>query len=110
MPARSGQLLGGSDRPNADPGRDRARCDVPPLLVELAGFRDYVFRSLGNRLADVTNVLEQVAFVKVEAREQVVAVVRAGAGLGVVLHRKDRLAIDAQARVRAVEQRDMGLR
>ena len=44
-----------------------------------------------------------------EAREQVVAVVRAGRGFGVVLHREDRLAVDAEAGIGAVEQRDVGL-
>jgi predicted metalloprotease len=44
-----------------------------------------------------------------EAREEVVAVLRAGRGLGVVLDREDRLALDGEAGVRAVEQRDMGL-
>src|SRR5260221_14707726 len=43
-----------------------------------------------------------------EAVEQVVAVLRAGGGLGVVLHREDRLAGYRQALERAVEQRDMG--
>src|SRR5438477_5962758 len=43
-----------------------------------------------------------------EAVEQVVAVLRAGGGLGVVLHREDRLAGHRQAFERAVEQRDMG--
>src|SRR5262245_33293310 len=43
-----------------------------------------------------------------EAVEQVAAVLRAGRGLGVVLHREDRLAGHRQAFERAVEQRDMG--
>ena len=38
------------------------------LLAEAPPFRDFVFRALGSRLADVTNVLEQVAFVRIEAR------------------------------------------
>src|SRR5947207_3018489 len=38
---------------------------------------------------------------------KVMAVLRAGAGLGVVLHREDRLAPDRQAFVRPVEQREM---
>lgn len=38
------------------------------LLAESPAFRDFVFRALGDRLADVTNVLEQVAFVRIEAR------------------------------------------
>ena len=42
-----------------------------------------------------------------EAVEQVVAVLRAGRGFGVVLHREDRLVLQAQAFVGAVEQRDV---
>lgn len=46
---------------------------VPPgqfrrLLESSPGFRGFVFRSFGTRLADVTSVLEQVAFVRIEAR------------------------------------------
>src|SRR5690606_17885182 len=41
-----------------------------------------------------------------EAREEMVAVAGAGARLGVVLDREDRFAVDLQAGVRAVEQRD----
>ncbi len=44
-----------------------------------------------------------------EAGEEVVAVMRAGAGLGVVLHREDRLAFNLQAGVGTVEERDVGL-
>src|SRR5262249_51052375 len=42
-----------------------------------------------------------------ESLEEVVAVLRAGAGLGVILHREDRFALHAQSLVAAVEQRDM---
>src|SRR5215472_5536419 len=42
-----------------------------------------------------------------ESLKEVVAVLRAGAGLGVVLHGEDRLALDPQALVAAVEERDM---
>src|SRR5262249_46097286 len=42
-----------------------------------------------------------------ESLEEVVAVLRAGASLGVVLHGEDRLAFDAQALVAAVEERDV---
>jgi len=38
------------------------------LIDTSPGFRNYVFRSFGTRLADVTAVLEQVAFVRIEAR------------------------------------------
>lgn len=50
------------------------------LLAESAGFRTFVFRSLGNRLSDVTGVLEQVAFVRIEARLAQELLRRAGAG------------------------------
>ena len=43
-----------------------------------------------------------------EALEQIMAVLRAGARLGVVLHREDRLALEPQPLVGAVEQRDVG--
>src|SRR5215471_15281772 len=42
-----------------------------------------------------------------ESLEEVVAILRAGARLGVILHREDRLALDTQALVAAVEQRDV---
>lgn len=38
------------------------------LLEQSAEFRTFVFRALGSRLADVTAVLEQVAFVRIESR------------------------------------------
>jgi CRP/FNR family transcriptional regulator, anaerobic regulatory protein len=38
------------------------------LLADSPSFRAFVFRSFGVRLADVTTVLEQVAFVSIEAR------------------------------------------
>jgi len=50
------------------------------LLAESAGFRTFVFRSLGNRLSDVTGVLEQVAFVRIEARLAQELLRRAGGG------------------------------
>src|SRR5579875_115454 len=43
-----------------------------------------------------------------EAREQIMAVLRAGTGLRVVLDRKDRPVDDAQPLIAAVEQRDVG--
>src|ERR1700730_17361411 len=43
-----------------------------------------------------------------EALEQVMAVLRAGAGLGMVLHRKHRQVPQLQPLVAAVEQGDMG--
>lgn len=64
------------------------------LLAESASFRDYVFRSLGNRLADVTNVLEQVAFVRIEARLAHELLRRAGADpVAVVTHQELAAAI-----------------
>ena len=45
-----------------------------------------------------------------EAVEQVMAVLRAGRGLGVVLHREGRAVGERDAAIRAVEQRDVGLR
>src|SRR4051812_21371571 len=39
-----------------------------------------------------------------EAREQVVAVVRAGRRFGVILHRKDRPAVDAEPGIGSIEQ------
>jgi CRP/FNR family transcriptional regulator len=70
------------------------------LLVESAGFRDYVFRSLGNRLADVTNVLEQVAFVKVEARLAQELLKRSGPdGVAVVTHQELAAAIGSAREV-----------
>lgn len=46
---------------------------IPPdlfarLMEDSAGFRSFVFRALGLRLAEVTHLLEQVAFVKTEKR------------------------------------------
>ena len=70
------------------------------LLGESAGFRDYVFRSLGNRLADVTNVLEQVAFVKIEARLAQELLKRAGAdGVAAVTHQELAAAIGSAREV-----------
>jgi CRP/FNR family transcriptional regulator, anaerobic regulatory protein len=70
------------------------------LLVESAGFRDFVFRSLGNRLADVTSVLEQVAFVKVEARLAQELLKRAGAdGVAAVTHQELAAAIGSAREV-----------
>src|SRR6478735_9455989 len=42
--------------------------------------------------------------------EQIMRVARAGGGLGVILHREHRLAVELDAAVGAVEQGDMGLR
>lgn len=38
------------------------------LMDENAGFRHYVFRAFAQRMADMTHVLERVAFARVEAR------------------------------------------
>jgi CRP/FNR family transcriptional regulator len=38
------------------------------LMDENAGFRHYVFRAFATRMADMTHVLERVAFARVEAR------------------------------------------
>ncbi|RUS59094.1 Crp/Fnr family transcriptional regulator [Pseudorhodobacter sp. E13] len=38
------------------------------LMDEDAGFRHYVFRAFAQRMADMTHVLERVAFARVEAR------------------------------------------
>ena len=43
-----------------------------------------------------------------EAGEEVVAVLRAGRGFRVILHRENRVALERQAAIRAVEERDMG--
>ncbi len=70
------------------------------LLAESAGFRDYVFRSLGNRLADVTAVLEQVAFVKIESRLAQELLRRAGPdGVAVVTHQELAAAIGSAREV-----------
>src|SRR5579859_4810951 len=45
-----------------------------------------------------------------EAVEQIVRVARAGRGLGVILHREHRLAVELDAAIGAVEQRDVRLR
>src|SRR5258706_13096268 len=45
-----------------------------------------------------------------EPLEQIVRVARAGRGLRVILHREYRLALELDAAIGAVEQRDMGLR
>lgn len=42
--------------------------DFAGLMDESAMFRRFVFEAFGARMADVTRVLEQVAFVRVEAR------------------------------------------
>src|SRR6185312_13116108 len=42
-----------------------------------------------------------------EAREEIMAVLRAGGCLGVVLDRKDRFAFNAQSAIRSVEKRDV---
>jgi hypothetical protein len=44
-----------------------------------------------------------------EAAEQIVAVLRAGRGFRVMLHREHRLSDQPQTAIGAVEQRDMGL-
>src|SRR5262249_36429893 len=44
-----------------------------------------------------------------EALEEIVAVLGAGARLGVILHREDRLALDAEPLIAAVEEREMRL-
>src|SRR5437764_13434524 len=44
-----------------------------------------------------------------EAGEEIMTVLRAGRGFRVILHREDRLAVERQAAIRPVEQRDMGL-
>jgi CRP/FNR family transcriptional regulator len=49
------------------------------LLEQSTGFRTFVFRALGTRLADVTTVLEKVAFVRIEARLAVELLRRADA-------------------------------
>src|SRR6266581_4946789 len=45
-----------------------------------------------------------------EAREQIMAVARAGRSLGMILHREYRPVFERQPAVRAVEQRHMRLR
>lgn len=50
------------------------------LLDSSGAFRRYVFRSLGERLADVTVVLEQVAFVRIESRLAAEILRRVGTG------------------------------
>src|SRR6185437_7828694 len=45
-----------------------------------------------------------------EALEKIMRVARAGRGFGMVLHRENRLALELDAAVGAVEQRDVGLR
>lgn len=50
------------------------------LMDGAPSFRNYVFRSFGTRLADVTAVLEQVAFVRIEARLAAELLKRAGPG------------------------------
>ena len=54
--------------------RDGRRDDRDPramfldLMERSAGFRRFVFRAFADRMADVTRVLEQVAFVRIEER------------------------------------------
>jgi CRP/FNR family transcriptional regulator len=70
------------------------------LLAESPRFRDFVFRSLGNRLADVTNVLEQVAFVKIEARLAQELLKRIGSAEGAsVTHQELAVAIGSAREV-----------
>lgn len=61
------------------------------LMERSAGFRQFVFRAFGARLADVMRVLEQVAFVKVEERLAAALIDRAD-GLGVVAATHQELA------------------
>lgn len=49
------------------------------LIAEAPDFRGFVFRAFAERMADVTRVLEQVAFVKVEQRLAVLLLERAEA-------------------------------
>ncbi len=42
--------------------------DFRHLIAQSAAFRTFVFRAFGARMADVTHTLEQIAFVRVEAR------------------------------------------
>ena len=42
--------------------------DFRALIERSASFRTFVFRAFGQRMSDVTHTLEQVAFVRVEAR------------------------------------------
>lgn len=55
-----------------------------PLFMELMesspGFRRFVFRAFADRMADVTRVLEQVAFVRIEQRLAGLLLQRAGDG------------------------------
>ncbi len=65
--------------------RDLTAVLIPPaiynrLLGESAEFRAYVFSRFGLRFADMTRVLETVAFVRVDARLAKALLARAGAG------------------------------
>ena len=92
---------------------------VPPgqfarLLESSPGFRDYVFRSFGTRLADVTAVLEQVAFVRIEARLAAELLKRAGAnGVARVTHQDLAMTIGSarevvSRRLEGLSRRRMG--
>src|SRR5215217_1028016 len=72
----------------------------PPKCLRSGGGR-LVFRTLGHALF----LAHQIQ----EPGKEVVAVLGAGAGFGVILHREDRLAIDGEAGVGIVEERDVRL-
>lgn len=70
------------------------------LIEGSSGFRNYVFRSFGTRLADVTAVLEQVAFVRIEARLAAELLKRAGHdGIARVTHQDLATAIGSAREV-----------
>jgi len=70
------------------------------LIDGSPGFRNYVFRSFGTRLADVTAVLEQVAFVRIEARLAAELLKRADAeGVAYVTHQDLATAIGSAREV-----------
>ncbi len=70
------------------------------LMERSAGFRQFVFRAFGARLADVMRVLEQVAFVKVEERLASALVERADArGIVTATHQELATAIGSAREV-----------
>ncbi len=70
------------------------------LMERSAGFRHFVFRAFGARLADVMRVLEQVAFVKVEERLAFALVERADSrGIVTATHQELATAIGSAREV-----------
>ena len=68
------------------------------LMATSGAFRKFVFEAFGNRLSEITQLLEQVAFVKIEARLAAALIERADTGGTVELTHQELAAIIGSAR------------